>query len=60
VQTNLHFLIKFLDSFLDTESDIDFVADEVIKTVKKLRDMSPLYEMFKEGIDISKIEWAKH
>jgi cysteine desulfurase len=55
-----HTSIRFSLGRFNTEADIDFVADEVIKTVKKLRDMSPLYEMFKEGIDISKIQWAKH
>jgi cysteine desulfurase len=36
------------------------VADKVIDVVKKLRDLSPLYEMAKEGVDLSKVVWAAH
>jgi cysteine desulfurase len=39
---------------------VDYVADKVIGIVKKLRELSPLYEMVKEGIDLTKIEWAAH
>ena len=43
-----------------TEEEIDFTAERVIKHVEKLRDLSPLWEMHNEGIDISKIEWTQH
>lgn len=43
-----------------TEEEIDAAADKIIKEVSRLREMSPLWEMAQEGIDISKIEWAEH
>ena len=43
-----------------TEEQVDFAADLIIKNVTKLRDMSPLWEMAKDGIDIKSIEWAHH
>jgi len=39
---------------------VDYVADLVIQKVKKLRDISPLYEMHQQGIDIKSIQWAAH
>jgi len=39
---------------------VDYVSDKLIDVVSKLRELSPLYEMVKEGIDLSKIEWAAH
>lgn len=43
-----------------TINDIDRAAELLIKAVKKLRDLSPLYEMKKNGIDFNKVSWAKH
>ena len=43
-----------------TEEQIDYAAEKIIKAVQKLRDLSPLYDMHNEGIDITKIEWAAH
>lgn len=43
-----------------TEEEIDYTADKIIEAVNKLRDLSPLFDMHNEGIDISKIEWAAH
>jgi len=43
-----------------TEEQIDYAIDAIIVAVKKLRDLSPLFDMHNEGIDISKIEWAAH
>ena len=40
--------------------EVDYVADLVIRSVKRLREMSPLYEMHKEGIDIKSIQWEAH
>ncbi len=40
------------------QAEVDFAADTCIKHVKRLRDMSPLYEMVKEGVDIRKIQWT--
>jgi cysteine desulfurase len=43
-----------------TEEEVDAAADRIIGEVTRLREMSPLWEMAQEGIDISKIEWAEH
>ena len=42
------------------QAEVDYVAAKVIDIVKKLRELSPLYEMVKEGIDLTKIEWQAH
>ena len=55
-----HSSIRFGLGRFNTEAEVDYVADKVIDIVKKLRELSPLYEMVKEGIDISKIEWQAH
>jgi cysteine desulfurase len=55
-----HSSIRFGMGRFTTDEEVDFVADLVIDRVKKLRDMSPLYEMHKEGIDLDSIEWAAH
>jgi cysteine desulfurase len=56
-----HSSIRFSIGRFTTEQDIDDAADEIIRTVKRLRDMSPLYEMVKEGIDLSSVKWgAQH
>jgi cysteine desulfurase len=52
-----HSSIRFGIGRFNTEAEIDYVADKLIDVVKKLRELSPLYEMVKEGIDLSKIEW---
>ncbi len=43
-----------------SESEIDFAADLIIKSVGKLRGMSPLWEMVQEGIDLKSINWTQH
>ncbi len=43
-----------------TEQEVDAAADEIVTQVKKLRELSPLWEMAQEGIDIASIEWAAH
>ena len=53
-----HSSIRFGIGRFNTEEEIDYVADRMITTVKKLRELSPLYEMAKEGIDLSKVVWA--
>ena len=45
---------------LQHRTDVDFTIETVKKAVEKLRALSPLWEMYKDGIDISKIEWAAH
>jgi len=55
-----HSSIRFGLGRFNTKAEVDYVADKLIATVSKLRELSPLYEMVKEGIDLSKIEWAAH
>ena len=43
-----------------TEDEIDYAADRIVEAVQKLRNMSPLWEMAQEGIDIKSIKWAAH
>ncbi|MCC6590332.1 MAG: IscS subfamily cysteine desulfurase [Bryobacterales bacterium] len=55
-----HSSIRFGLGRFNTEEEVDYVADKVISVVKKLRELSPLYEMVKEGIDLSKVQWSAH
>jgi cysteine desulfurase len=55
-----HSSIRFGLGRFNTKAEVDYVSDKVIDVVSKLRELSPLYEMVKEGIDLSKIEWAAH
>jgi cysteine desulfurase len=53
-----HSSIRFGIGRFNTEAEIDYVARKVIDTVKRLRELSPLYEMAKEGVDLTKVQWA--
>jgi cysteine desulfurase len=55
-----HSSIRFGLGRFNTEEEVDFVGDKVVTVVRKLRELSPLYEMAKEGVDLSKVEWAAH
>ncbi len=55
-----HSSIRFGLGRFNTKAEVDYVSDKIIEVVSKLRELSPLYEMVKEGIDLSKIEWAAH
>jgi len=55
-----HSSIRFSVGRFTTEAEVDEAAEVVIKTVRRLRDMSPLYEMAQEGIDISTVNWNVH
>jgi cysteine desulfurase len=55
-----HSSIRFGLGRFNNEAEVDYVASKVIDIVKKLRELSPLYEMVKEGIDLTKIEWQAH
>jgi cysteine desulfurase len=55
-----HSSIRFGLGRFTSEEEVDYVAKLVIEKVKKLRDMSPLWEMHQQGIDIKTIQWAAH
>ena len=53
-----HSSIRFGLGRFNTEAEVDYVAERVIDTVQRLRELSPLYEMAKEGIDLKSVKWA--
>ncbi len=55
-----HSSIRFGLGRFNTEEEVDYVAQRVVQEVRRLREMSPLYEMVQQGIDLKKIEWAAH
>ena len=55
-----HSSIRFGIGRFNTEEQIDFVIDLVVKAVERLRSLSPLWEMHQEGIDINAIQWTPH
>jgi cysteine desulfurase len=55
-----HSSIRFTVGRFTTEQDVDYVINLLKSKISKLRDLSPLWEMHKDGIDISTIQWAAH
>ena len=55
-----HSSIRFGMGRFTKIEEVDYTADKMIVAVKRLREMSPLYEMVKEGVDLSTVEWSSH
>ncbi len=55
-----HSSVRFSFGRYTTEEEVDYAAAQIREAVTKLRDMSPLWDMFKEGIDLDTVEWAHH
>jgi len=55
-----HSSIRFSLGRFTTEADVDYTIELVRKKVDKLRELSPLWEMYKDGVDLSKVQWAAH
>jgi cysteine desulfurase len=55
-----HSSIRFTLGRFTTEEEVDFTINLVKEKIAKLRELSPLWEMFKDGIDLSTIQWAAH
>jgi cysteine desulfurase len=53
-----HSSIRFGLGRFNTEAEVDYVAGRIVETVQRLRELSPLYEMAKEGIDLKQVKWA--
>jgi len=54
-----HTSIRFGIGRFTTEEEVDFAADQVVENVKRLREMSPLYDMVMDGIDLKSIQWTQ-
>jgi cysteine desulfurase len=53
-----HSSIRFGLGRFNTQAEVDYVAKKIVDVVRRLRELSPLYEMHKEGVDLSKVKWA--
>jgi len=55
-----HSSLRFGLGRFNTEEEVDYAVQRVVETVRRLREMSPLYEMAKEGIDLKSVQWTQH
>lgn len=54
-----HTSIRFGIGRFTSEAEVDFAADQVVEQVTRLREMSPLYDMVQDGIDLKQIQWSQ-
>jgi cysteine desulfurase len=55
-----HSSLRFSIGRFTTEADIDHAVAQLRRAVTKLRELSPLWDMYKEGIDLNSVQWAAH
>ena len=55
-----HSSIRFSIGRFTTEEEVDFTINLVRDSVEKLRELSPLWDMYKDGVDLDKVEWVEH
>jgi Cysteine sulfinate desulfinase/cysteine desulfurase and related enzymes len=55
-----HSSIRFGLGRFNTKEEVEYTANKLVEVVTKLRELSPLYEMAKEGIDLTKVQWTAH
>ena len=55
-----HSSIRFTIGRFTTLEEIDYTVELVIKAVEKLRSLSPLWDMYKDGVDLNSVEWVAH
>jgi cysteine desulfurase len=55
-----HSSIRFTIGRFNTTEEIDFTVDLLKRKIAKLRDLSPLWDMYKEGVDLNSVQWAAH
>ena len=55
-----HSSLRFTIGRFTTEADIDYAIDKIRDAVNKLRELSPLWDMYKDGVDMNQVKWAAH
>ena len=55
-----HSSIRFSIGRFTTEEEIDYAVQQITKSIGKLRELSPLWDMYKDGVDLSQVKWAAH